>query len=195
MQITDATLLLIATNTMLKTGAHLRTMDKWEDIDVTAQTWGVWKMAYKTAGMKEQVQRLATGENAAHGALRQTVVPQGTSIDDLVNKDDLEDYFDNLDEAATTEKVVLEQLPAAITALKINNEALLATNSKLVAEVTNITRRFGQNTDIVTSGTTPDKQSPKTCMHFKKEVFHRPDTCLKLSKNTSRRPPNWKISL
>ena len=100
-------------------------------------------MSYKTADMKEQVRRLATGENATHGALRQTVAPQGTAIDDLVNKDDLKDYFHNLAAAATTEKVVLEQLTAEIVAMTINNEALVATNSKLVAEVTNLTIRLG----------------------------------------------------
>ena len=36
--IMDATLLLIATNAMLKTGAHPRTMEKWEDLDASAQT-------------------------------------------------------------------------------------------------------------------------------------------------------------
>ena len=68
--IIDATLLIIATNMMLKTGAHPRTTDKWEDIDAYAQTWDGWKTAYNTSDMKEQVRRLATGENAAHGALR-----------------------------------------------------------------------------------------------------------------------------
>ena len=36
--ITDETLLLIATNAMLKTVAHPRTMDKWEDLNASAQT-------------------------------------------------------------------------------------------------------------------------------------------------------------
>ena len=62
--------------------------------------------------MKEQVRKLATVENAAHGALHQagtppTQTPQGNAIDDLLKKDDLKDYFDNLSAAATTEKVVL----------------------------------------------------------------------------------------
>ena len=109
-----------------------------------------------------------TGENAGHGALLQTVAPQGTAIDDLVNKDDLEDYFDSLAAAATTEKFVLEQLTATIAALTINNEALVATNSKLVAEVTDLTRRLGQNTGSETSGTTTDKRIPKTCLYCKK---------------------------
>ena len=36
--ITDATLRLIVTNTMLKTGAHPHTKDKWEDLDASSQT-------------------------------------------------------------------------------------------------------------------------------------------------------------
>ena len=119
--IMDVTLLLIATNAMLKTGAHPRTTDKWEYLDASAQTWDAWKMAYKTANMKEQVRRLDTGENASHGTLRQTVSPQGTAINDLVNKDDLEDYFDNISAATTTEKVVLEKLMSTIVAMTINN--------------------------------------------------------------------------
>ena len=106
--ITDATLLHIATNAMLKTGGNPRTTDKWEYLDASAQTWDAWKTAYKTSDMKELVQRLATGEKSAHGALQQTVPPQGTAIDDLINKENLEDYFDNLVAAATTEKFVLE---------------------------------------------------------------------------------------
>ena len=193
--ITDATLILIATNTMLKTGAHPRTTDKWEVLNVSAQTWDAWKMAYKTADMKERVWRLATDENDAHGALHHTVSPQGTTIDNLVNKDDLEDYFDNLDVAATTEEFVLEQLTATIAALKINNEGLVTKKSNLVAEVTKITRWLGRNTDSATSGTTPEKQIPKTCPHCKKEGFKNPETCLELANNASRRPTNRKISL
>ena len=85
------------------------------------------------------------------------MAPQGTAINDLVNKDNLEYYFDNLAAAATTEKVVLEQLTAAIAAMEINNEALVANNSKLVEEVTTLARRLGRNSDGATSTNTPDK--------------------------------------
>ena len=54
--------------------------------------------------MKEQVRQLARGENSAHGALRQTGTSQGTKINNLVNKEDPEDYFYNLAAAANTEK-------------------------------------------------------------------------------------------
>ena len=62
--------------------------------------------AFKTVDMKERVRRLATGENTADGALRKTVAPHGTAIDNLVDKDDLGDYFDNIAVAATPDKVV-----------------------------------------------------------------------------------------
>ena len=136
-------------------GVHSQTTDKWEDLDAAAQTWDAWKTAYKTADMKERVRQLATDENAAHGVLRQTVAPHGTAIDNLVNKDYLKYYFDNLDAAATIEKVVLAQLTAAIAAMTINNKALVDTNSKLVVEVTTLTRRLGQNSDGATSVNTP----------------------------------------
>ena len=115
--------------------------------------------------MKERVRRLATGENSAHGALRQIVAPQGTAIDDLVNKDNLKDYFDSLAADVTTETVALEQLTATIAALTINNDALVAKNSKLAAVVTNLTRRLGRNTDSTTRGTMADKRIPQTCPH------------------------------
>ena len=119
--------------------------------------------------MKERVQRLATGENAAHGALCQTAAPNSTAIDDLVNKDEQEDYFDNIAAAATTEKFVLAQLTDAIAAMTINNEALVATNFKIVAEVTTLTRRLGQNSDgAASTNTPPEKRSPKTCPNCKK---------------------------
>ena len=140
--ITDETLHLIATNVMLKTGAQLRTTKKWEDLDAAVQTWNVWKTDYKTVDMKERVRLLAMGNNAAHDTLRQTVAPKGATIDNLTSKDDLEVCFDNLAAAATMEKVVLAQLTSAIAATTIKNETLVATNSKLVAEVTTLTRRL-----------------------------------------------------
>ena len=145
--------------------------------------------------MKERFRKLATGKIAAHGALCQAGTPQDTAIDDLVNKDNLEDYSNNLAAAKTTEKVLLEQLTAAFAALTTNNEALVTTNSKLATEVTNLTRRLGRNSGSETSGTMEDKQSPSTCPNCKKEGFHKPDTCLELAKNSSKRLPNWKSSL
>ena len=51
---------------------------------------------------------MATGKHAAQGAMQKSErPPERTTIDNLVNKDDLEDYFDNLAAAATTKKAVL----------------------------------------------------------------------------------------
>ena len=89
-------------NAMLKTGACPRTKDKWENLDISVLRWDACKTDYKTADMKEQVRRLATDKNAAHGPVCQTGTPQGTALDDIINKDDFKDYFENLDAAATT---------------------------------------------------------------------------------------------
>ena len=124
-----------------------------------------------------------------------TQTPQETAIEDLVNKEDLKDYFDNLAAASTTEKVVLEQLMSTIAMMTINNEALVATNAKLAAEVTNLTRKLGRNTGGDTSGTAEDKHTPKTCPNCKKEGFHILDACLELGKNASKRPTNRKSRL
>ena len=69
--ITDASLMLIATNAMLKTGDFPRTTNRWEELDDTVQTWDAWKTAYKSYNMKERIRCLDTGKNAAsHGELR-----------------------------------------------------------------------------------------------------------------------------
>ena len=85
---------------------------------------------------------------------------------------------------------MLDQLTSAIATVKTNNKALVATNAKLAAEVTNLTRRLGPNAGSETSGTTADKRSPRTCPHCKKEGPHKPDIYLDLGKNSSKRPPN-----
>ena len=76
---------------------------------------------------------------------------------------------------------------STIAMLTINNEALVATNAKLAAEVTNLTRKLGRNTGGDTSGTAEDKHIPRTFPHRKKEGFHILDTCLELGKNASKR--------
>ena len=176
----DDTLLLIATNAMLKIGAHPQTMEKWEVLDSAEQTWNAWKTAYMTANMKDRVQHLATGENASHGALLQTTTPQGTAIDDLVKTDQLEDYFDNIAASVTTEKVVIAQLTAVISAMNINNEALVATNDNLVEEVTTLTRRLGQNSDVTArknaSGQTNHQDLPLLQKRGLPQACHMPQT-------------------
>ena len=114
------------------------------------------------------------------------MAPQGITLDNLANKDDLEEYFDNIAAAVTTEKVVPAQLTAAIASMTVNNKALVATNSKFVADVTTLTRRMGRNSNSAAStNTPPDKRSSKTCPHCKKEGFYKPDTCLELSNITT----------
>ena len=119
------------------------------------------------------------GENSAHGTLQKagtppTPTPQGTAIDNLAKKYNLKDYYNNLATAATTEKVLLEQLMSEIATLTTNIEALVSRNAKLASEVKNLTRKFGRNTGGDMSRTAADKRSPRTCPNCKKEGFHKP---------------------
>ena len=154
---------------MLETGAHPRTTNKWEDLGTADQTWDNWKTSFKAADMKERVHRLVTYEHAAQGVMRQSYTPPDrTAIEKLVNKDDLEDYFDNLAAAAMTKKAVLEQLTQVIATLTMNNATLVTLNSKLTAEVANLIKNLGKNTGGNTGGRATNKRSPTTCTHCQK---------------------------
>ena len=59
----------------------------------------------------------------------------------------------------------MAQLTAAIAAMTINNGTLVATNYKLGAEVTTLTKSLGRNSDVTTSTISLDKCSPKTYPH------------------------------
>ena len=146
--------------------------------------------------MKERVHRLVTYEHAAQGVMRQSYTPSDrTAIKKLVNKDDLEDYFDNLAAAAMTEKAVLEQLTQVIVKLTMNNATLVTLNAKLKAEVANLTKKLGKNTGSNTGGKATNKRSPTTCTHSKKYGFLKPYDCFELENNSSKRPKNWKSNL
>ena len=124
---------------MLKTGAHPRTNENWMDLNVVNKTWDNWKTVFKAADMAERVHRLVTDEHAAQGVMRQSYTPSDrTAIKKLVNKDDLEDYFDNLAASVMTKKAVLEQLTQVIATLTMNNATLVTSNTKLTAEVENL---------------------------------------------------------
>ena len=70
----------------------------------------------------------------------------------------------------------MEHLTSAIEKLTINNKALVATNEKLAAEVTNLKRKLVRNAGGDTSGPSADKHRPSTYPHCNKEGFHKPDT-------------------
>ena len=69
--ISDGMLLLIASTTILKLQWLPRANEKWEDLTKDAQTWEAWKVLYKDAHAKAQINKSATtGDQfgAAHEA-------------------------------------------------------------------------------------------------------------------------------
>ena len=68
--ITDPTLLLFATNTMLRTDRFPRANEIWEDLTSNNRTWARWKN-YRKADMANKVKKAAKGRQyhfVSHGA-------------------------------------------------------------------------------------------------------------------------------
>ena len=61
MPITDTTLVIIATRTMLVTQRFPTKDEKWEELRRYVQTWGKWKKLYKKSEKKSRVKRQAVG--------------------------------------------------------------------------------------------------------------------------------------
>ena len=74
----------------------------------------------------------------------------------------------------------------------MNNTTLLASNTKLTAEVANLTKKLGNNTGGNTGGNATDKCIPTTCTHFKRYGSHKPDDCFELENNSIKHEKNWK---
>ena len=66
--ITDATLLLMATNDMLVTQRFPRANKRWEGKTFQAKTWSAWKKLYKEADHQAKISRIAAGGKDQFGA-------------------------------------------------------------------------------------------------------------------------------
>ena len=110
--IIEDTLLLIATNAMLLTERFPQADERWEDIPKKDLFWMAWKMLYKAVDRKANVKKQVVGGQdqfgAAHSTLRKVPEPdQANGPTRLAT--DLDEYFDALTAATTTENIVLEE--------------------------------------------------------------------------------------
>jgi hypothetical protein len=107
--ITNQTLTILASTTLLAANTFPRTTELWEELDPANKTWAAWKTAY-LAALKKRTNRLrATGgadylgrANSAHSA---TLNPG------LL--DSIDNALDNLTSAASNENAFLEQPPTS----------------------------------------------------------------------------------
>ena len=193
-------LVMVATSAMLSTQQFETTNEKWEDLLPEEKTWALWKKMYKSAESKAKVRHIATGGKdqfgAAHRAQeRPPPAPSGAPPSGKTQGEQLDEYFDALVMAATTDQSVLAELVA-------NNSKLTLANSDLVKAVAVLTKanevlttKLGQAGGGRGGGRAGRKRNFAKCPHCKKNVTHSPDDCYELEKNKGKRFEGWKSVL
>ena len=108
MLITDATLVMIATNVMLASRRLPMTNDKWEDLRKYLQIWVIWKGIYKKLDKQAMAKRQAAGGRDQFGVAVLGADAGGDAAPggggNPVTIDEIEGCFDSLDADATTGK-------------------------------------------------------------------------------------------
>ena len=110
----------------------------------------------------------------------------------------LDGYFDNIASAATNEKFFLEDLVDNLTIFATSNtemadtikniwrkSAASATTQQFVEEAVSVL--FSWSCVTTTGGGSREK----LCPNCKMELWHKPDDCFELARNSARRPSVW----
>lgn len=215
--ITDATVVIIATNAMLGTEQFPRANDDWEEMDPSLRSWTAWKKLYKTADRKARTKQQATGRKpagAANAGAANAATEQPGDMGPLPETErlapaetfgmaELDGYFDHLAAATTTEKAVLEELVGTNATLTKTNEELVAVVKKMTTEnklLQNENNSLRKKLTAATVAGTPAGTAPsntrrvleeRKCPHCKKMARHFPSSCYELEKNASKRPAGW----
>ena len=105
---------------------------------------------------------------------------------------DLEEYFDALTAAATTEKEVLEYLVKSNAALTTNNSELSAAVDSLVKASEQLSCWVGNCCNNRTREYSPALFPETLFPHCNIELMHAPDNFFELNKNSNRCPRGWK---
>ena len=150
--------------------------------------WAKWKVLYKQEEALERVRVLVTDGQDQFGAAHRATgndalplpppAPTGTPAGTTQGKQ-LDEYFDALAAAASTDQSVIAELVASNTRLTKANELLTKTNESLVAK---LAKSSGRHTPAGVK---------RLCPHCKKTVVHAPDDCFELEKNSHKRPRGW----
>ena len=102
----------------------------------------------------------------------------------------MDEYFDALAAAASTNQNVLAELVASVTKLTPSNAKLVDSVSKLTKANEGLTAKL--NKAVGGRGYEGAHPRPKKlCPHCKRMTKHPPDKCYELEKNKSRRPQGW----
>ena len=154
-------LLIITTNDILSTENFPPAEKIWEDLSKEKKDWCAWKKMYNVADRKAKVKKKSVGVQdrfgAAHGALTQAPQSQQANGPTMLEAD-LDEYFDNLSAASTTDKGVLEELVKSNASLTTTNTELSTSVDSLINSNEQLSRRVGNRRNKHTQ-----KDSPAPC--------------------------------
>ena len=194
--ITNETLLLFATTTMLTTERFPRANDDCEERAERDKTWLQWNLAYNKVHAKARIKVQANGGTVKFDAANSTAHQETAlteenqqGVDDC-NMMAFKGYFDNLAVTAVNEKSVLQQLVSNNTKLAASNKSLVALVKQLTGDIKNLER----NNSHLKKGRQGCGQSTNLYHRCKKEGYHQPYTCYRIVKNKDTRHPG-RISL
>ena len=218
----DQTLVDFATTAMETSSRYTKADDKWDDLEEADQTWSMWKDIYTKADARLDRKNRAL-EGVANAAARrpEESIPGGVSGtpsgvpaaagEDVANHptlEEMEGFFDNLANAATTENgkfaAAVAELTAIVATLTATNAEMSATVKKLTGE----NRQLNQEVNALRRNAggggrparapanrptraTPRRTTQGICGHCKKVVMHWPEDCWVLPENASKRPSGW----
>ena len=190
-KITDANLLRFAINAVIGNDRFATANDTWEDLVSAEKTWSKWQSVYLQADQRANVRKPRDDKDgSALGAFQRPQwkhVPSATAPlvgDPMPTLDVLTTGFDNLANAATTDKAVLETLVETNRQLTTTNATLTATNERLTKELAQFKRQNGRQSGGA---------EKKLCPHCKKYVAHAPEDCFELEENADKRPKGWRL--
>ena len=181
---TEPTIVLFAANAMLRTDRFPWANEIWEELPGSDRTWARQKLIYRKADIAGRVKKTAQGvqyQFGAHGAFDKEITQEG-GIPQLPNKE-LDGYFRSLVNAATEENDIL-------AALVKSNATLTTSNASLTATIADLQRKLA----AIGKTTNPWRESTRQRKFFpncKKEVYHYPNECYELKKNSHLRHPGW----
>ena len=133
LDMSEETLLAIASTSVLASEHFPRATDEWEALPRASKTWPAWKAHYRAAHIARKRQMMAAGNATFGSANAVTTVDEATITPETFAR--LDGYLDNLASAATTERTTLTQLVE-------NNASLTASVAALTASVTALTSAY-----------------------------------------------------
>ena len=188
--ITDPTLLLFASNAMLRTDRFSRANEIWEDLPSDERTWARWKTIYRKAEMADKVKNSAkVGQDhfGAHGAFDKVPTPEAPEALPQLSVEELDGYFHPLANASTTKKDILAALVKSNATLTTSNATLMATVENLQKQLANLGK---------TPPPPPREQQATPDLPELQEISVPCDIqLLQVKENSHMRHPGWRSRL